>query len=339
MNKQHPLLEIRDLEVSFRTENGSLRIVHGINLSVEQGETVGIVGESGSGKSLTSLAIMGLLPYPNGYISGGEINLEGRKISNLKEKEMRKLRCNDISMIFQEPMTSLNPVYTIGEQLSEPLKQHTKLTSRQRKEKIIDMLHMVGIPRAEQIVNEYPHQLSGGMRQRVMISMAMLGEPKLLIADEPTTALDVTIQAQILDLMRRIIKEKNMSMILITHDLGVVAEICDKVAVMYAGEIVEYTDVRTLFNEPLHPYTQGLIASMPNMNERKNDLYSISGNVPRPSELPQGCHFSTRCKFVTDRCKVEAPPITTVKHPVRCWLYEEQSKMEENNDVRHIVTG
>lgn len=339
LNTKQPLLEIRNLDVSFRTNKGPTRIVHGLNLSMEKGETLGIVGESGSGKSVTSLAIMGLLPYPNGYISNGEIYLDGRKTSGLKDKEMRKLRGNEISMIFQEPMTSLNPVYTIGQQLSEPLKQHTNLTSRQRKEKIIDILQLVGIPRADQIINEYPHQLSGGMRQRVMISLAMLCDPKLLIADEPTTALDVTIQAQILDLMRNIKKEKNMSIMLITHDLGVIAEMCDKVAVMYAGEIVEYTDVRTLFNKPLHPYTQGLLASMPNRNERKNNLYSIPGSVPRPNELPQGCHFSTRCSFATENCKKMAPPlINTEQQVVRCWLHNEHLE-GEIHDVGHFITS
>ncbi|PIC63881.1 peptide ABC transporter ATP-binding protein [Sporosarcina sp. P13] len=346
MSTKQPLLEIRNLDVSFRTQNDPLRIVHGLSLTLEQGETIGIVGESGSGKSVTSLAVMGLLPQPTGFISNGEILLDGRKISGLKEKEMRKLRGNEISMIFQEPMTSLNPVFTIGDQLSEPLKQHTKLSKKERKARIIEILKTVGIPRPEQIIHEYPHQLSGGMRQRIMISLAMLAEPKLLIADEPTTALDVTIQAQILDLIRRINKKKNTSVMLITHDLGVVAEICDKVAVMYAGEIVEYTDVRTLFDKPLHPYTQGLIASMPNMNERKGELHSIPGNVPRPTELPTGCHFSTRCTFAMDRCHKEAPPTISSgnNHTVSCWLHaieqkEEPLEMEEENNVRHAITS
>jgi peptide/nickel transport system ATP-binding protein len=338
LNKKQPLLEIKDLDVTFRSDKGTVRIVHGLNLTVEQGEIIGIVGESGSGKSVTSLSVMGLLPHPNGFISNGEILLDGRKISNLKEKEMRKLRGNEISMIFQEPMTSLNPVYTIGDQLSEPLKQHRKMTAKERKERIIEMLNKVGIPRAEQIIHEYPHQLSGGMRQRVMISLAMLGEPKLLIADEPTTALDVTIQAQILDLIRRINKGKNTSVMLITHDLGVIAEICDKVAVMYAGEIVEYTDVRTLFDEPLHPYTQGLIASMPNMNERKCELYSIPGNVPKPTELPIGCHFSTRCSFATERCRTEEPPtIKNGNHMVLCWLHAKEDMEEHSVEVKPEV--
>lgn len=338
-----PLLEIRNLDVSFRNQGSSLRIVHGLNLTLEQGETIGIVGESGSGKSVTSLAVMGLLPQPTGFISNGEIRLDGRKISDLNEKEMRKLRGNEISMIFQEPMTSLNPVFTIGEQLSEPLKRHRKMTRKERKARIIDMLRDLGISRPEKIIDEYPHQLSGGMRQRIMIGLAMLGEPKLLIADEPTTALDVTIQAQILDLIRKINKNNNTSVMIITHDLGVVAEICDKVAVMYAGEIVEYTDVRTLFDNPLHPYTKGLIASMPNMNERKGELHSIPGNVPRPNELPKGCHFSTRCSFATDRCHQESPPtISNGKHTVSCWLHDDQQKtelleMEEEHNAKYAI--
>ncbi|WP_246097032.1 ABC transporter ATP-binding protein [Psychrobacillus soli] len=343
MSTLKPLLEIRNLDVSFRTQDSSLRIVHGLNLTLAQGETIGIVGESGSGKSVTSLAIMGLLPKPTGFISNGEILLDGRKISDLKEKEMRELRGNDISMIFQEPMTSLNPVFTIGDQLSEPLKRHKKMSRKERRTRIIDMLRTLGISRPEKIIDEYPHQLSGGMRQRIMISLAMLGEPKLLIADEPTTALDVTIQAQILDLIRTINKQKNTSVMLITHDLGVVAEICDKVAVMYAGEIVEYTDVRTLFDKPLHPYTQGLIASMPNMNERKGELYSIAGNVPRPTDLPKGCHFSTRCMYAMDCCHEEAPPTTSNGcHSVRCWLHVDQPEghsveIEEEKNVQYAV--
>jgi peptide/nickel transport system ATP-binding protein len=234
---------------------------------------------------------------------------------------MRKLRGNEISMIFQEPMTSLNPVFTIGQQLSEPLKQHTRLSKKEIRQAVIAMLHSVGIPRAEQIIDEYPHQLSGGMRQRAMISLAMLCQPKLLIADEPTTALDVTIQAQILQLMKEIKARTNMAMMLITHDLGVVAEMCDRVTVMYAGQVVESADVRTIFNRPTHPYTQGLLASLPTSNERKGELQSIPGSVPRPDEVPRGCAFAPRCSYVTDRCREERPPLIAIENQLcRCWF-------------------
>lgn len=321
------ILEVKNLQVQFKTSMGIVQPVRGVDFQVHEGETLGIVGESGCGKSVTSLAVMGLLPSPGGYIAEGEILLEGKKISHLKDREMRKVRGNDIAMIFQEPMTSLNPVFTIGEQLSEPLRQHTKLSKKEIREKTIEMLKLVGIPRAEEIINEYPHQLSGGMRQRVMISLAMLCKPKLLIADEPTTALDVTIQAQILDLMKKIKRENQMAMLLITHDLGVIAETCDRVIVMYAGEIVENTDVRTLFNDPKHPYSQGLLASLPKMNERKQNLYSIKGNVPRPDEIPKGCAFSTRCPHVFDKCKTERPPLLKLNNQsCRCWLYEAETQ-------------
>lgn len=321
------ILEVKNLQVQFKTSMGIVQPVSGVDFQVDEGETLGIVGESGCGKSVTSLAVMGLLPSPTGYIAEGEILLEGKKISHLNDREMRKIRGNDIAMIFQEPMTSLNPVFTIGEQLSEPLRQHTKLGKKEIRQKIIEMLKLVGIPRSEEIIDEYPHQLSGGMRQRVMISLAMLCKPKLLIADEPTTALDVTIQAQILDLMKKIKSENQMAMLLITHDLGVIAETCDRVIVMYAGQIVENTDVRTLFNDPKHPYSQGLLASLPKMNERKQSLYSIKGNVPRPDEIPKGCAFSTRCPHVFDKCRTERPPLLKLENQsCRCWLYEAETQ-------------
>ncbi|GED70509.1 dipeptide/oligopeptide/nickel ABC transporter ATP-binding protein [Brevibacillus reuszeri] len=322
MGKESPLLEVKQLQTHIKTANGIVKAVNGIDLTVYAGETLGIVGESGCGKSITSLSMMGLLPKPMAYIESGRIVFGGRDITQLSEKEMRKLRGNEISMIFQEPMTSLNPVFTIGQQLSEPLKQHTRLSKKEIRYKIIEMLKSVGIPRAEQIIDEYPHQLSGGMRQRAMISLAMLCEPKLLIADEPTTALDVTIQAQILQLMKEIKQQKRMSILLITHDLGVVAEMCDRVVVMYAGQVVENADVRTIFHLPKHPYTRGLLASMPNANERKGELKSIPGSVPRPDELPQGCTFAPRCPQVIDRCLEERPPLLSLPHQsCRCWLY------------------
>jgi peptide/nickel transport system ATP-binding protein len=317
------ILDVKDLSIHFKTANGHVQPVNGVSFEVYEGETLGIVGESGCGKSITSLAIMGLLPNPIGYIAKGEIKLNNKEITHLKDRELRKLRGNEMAMIFQEPMTSLNPVFTIGEQLSEPLKQHTRLKKREIREKIIEMLQIVGIPRADEIVDEYPHQLSGGMRQRVMISLAMLCNPKLLIADEPTTALDVTIQAQILELMKRIKSENQMAMMLITHDLGVVAETCDRVMVMYAGQIVESTDVRTLFNDPKHPYSQGLLASLPNLNERKQSLYSIKGNVPRPDEIPKGCAFSTRCPKAFSKCHIEKPLLIQLENQsCRCWLFD-----------------
>jgi peptide/nickel transport system ATP-binding protein len=320
------ILDVKNLKIEFKTQEGKVQPVQGVDFQVHEGETLGIVGESGSGKSVTSLGVMGLLPQPIGYIAEGEVFLEGIEISHLREKDMKKLRGNEMAMIFQEPMTSLNPVFTIGQQLSEPLRQHTKMSKKEMKKTIIEMLKLVGIPRADEIINEYPHQLSGGMRQRVMISLAMLCNPKLLIADEPTTALDVTIQAQILELMKKIKSEKQMAMMLITHDLGVVAEMCDRVLVMYAGQIVESTDVRTLFNDPKHPYTVGLLASMPNASERKQELYSIKGNVPRPDEIPQGCAFSTRCPKVFDKCLAERPPLLRLENQsCRCWLYQSES--------------
>ncbi|MED4754552.1 ABC transporter ATP-binding protein [Brevibacillus choshinensis] len=321
MLEKAPVLEVKQLKTHFKTANGIVKAVDGVDLTIYEGETVGIVGESGCGKSVTSLSVMGLLPKPMAYIEQGRILFSGRDITQLSEREMRKLRGNEISMIFQEPMTSLNPVFTIGQQLSEPLKQHTRLSKKEIRQAVIAMLQSVGIPRAEQIMNEYPHQLSGGMRQRAMISLAMLCQPKLLIADEPTTALDVTIQAQILQLMKEIKARTNMAMMLITHDLGVVAEMCDRVTVMYAGQVVESADVRTIFNRPTHPYTQGLLASLPTSNERKGELQSIHGSVPRPDEVPVGCAFAPRCSYATDRCREERPPLIAIENQLcRCWF-------------------
>lgn len=295
--------------------------IRNINFFVQRGEILGIVGESGCGKSVTSMAVMGLLPPKSSEITGGEIIFNEQHIEKMTEKQLQNLRGNDMSMIFQEPMTSLNPVFTIGQQLMEPLKQHKSLTKGQRRERIVEVLKQVGIPRAEQIIDEYPHQLSGGMRQRVMISLALLCEPKLLIADEPTTALDVTIQAQILELLKRIIAETNMSMMLITHDLGVIAEICHRVVVMYAGSVVEEASVEELFDNPLHPYTKGLLKSLPSQNERKSTLYSIAGQVPKPDELGQGCAFANRCEFATERCLIAEPPVFEIdQHKAKCWL-------------------
>lgn len=321
------LLEIKNLGIEFKTGEGTVQPIRGVDFFLKKGETLGVVGESGSGKSVTSLSVMGLLPEKTSNIVSGSIHFNNEDLTKYSDREYRKLRGNDISMIFQEPMTSLNPVFTIGEQLSEPLKRHKKMPKKQREKAIVDVLKQVGIPRAEQIIDEYPHQLSGGMRQRVMISLALLCEPKLLICDEPTTALDVTIQAQILKLMKQIKQDNDMSMLFITHDLGVVAEMCDRVVVMYAGEIVEVAEINELFDNPLHPYTKGLLASLPTNNDRKSELYSIKGQVPRPEEIGEGCAFANRCPFAFDKCYAKTPPaFSEGDHLSKCWLQEPEGR-------------
>lgn len=324
----NPILTVKGLKTYFYTDEGIVKSVDGVDFVVGEGETVGIVGESGCGKSVTSLSIMRLFPSPPGKIAEGSIEFQGNDLVQVSESKMRAIRGNEISMIFQEPMTSLNPVFTIGDQLRETIRLHMKLSRREAMGRAVGLLQQVGIPRPEQIVKEYPHQLSGGMRQRVMIAMAMACNPKLLIADEPTTALDVTIQAQILDLMRGIQKESGTSIIMITHDLGVVAEMCTRVIVMYAGRVVEETDVVSLFESPRHPYTQGLLRSIPKLEERHQRLESIAGNVPTPREMPEGCKFAPRCPHAMAVCSQEEPTLEQVKdeakpHQVRCWLYEE----------------
>jgi peptide/nickel transport system ATP-binding protein/oligopeptide transport system ATP-binding protein len=319
------LLKIRNLHTYFFTDEGVAKAVDGVDLELEEGGTLGVVGESGCGKSVTALSIMRLIPDPPGKITQGEILFGGTNLLNLSEPEMRKIRGRSISMIFQEPMTSLNPVFQIGDQISEVLRLHEGMSRKDAWNRSIEILRMVGIPAPERRVYEYPHQLSGGMRQRAMIAMALACSPKLMIADEPTTALDVTIQAQILELMNGLQKEKRMSVILITHNLGVIAETAQKVAIMYAGRIVEYTGVRPIFATPKHPYTQGLLQSIPRLDQdhgRKTRLEAIPGLVPSLLELPKGCKFSNRCKFVFDRC-IEEPPLieTAPGHLVRCWLY------------------
>ncbi|WP_077215025.1 ABC transporter ATP-binding protein [Bacillus dakarensis] len=318
------ILEVKDLKTYFYTENGVIPSVDGVTFDIKKGETIAIVGESGSGKSVTSLSIMGLVGSP-GKVAGGEILFEGKDITKISKREMRKLRGNEIAMIFQEPLTSLNPLFTVGNQISESIRLHQKASKEEAKKIAIEMLKKVGIPRAEKIYSSHPHLLSGGMRQRVMIAMALSCNPKLLIADEPTTALDVTIQAQILELMRNLSRENDTSIMLITHDLGVVAEMVDKVIVMYAGQVVEHTDVYTLFKDPKHPYTKGLLDSTPKIHELKEELQSIEGTVPPPGSIPVGCRFNTRCPYATEKCFSETPELTEVSpnHQVRCWLHEE----------------
>ena len=323
MSETDTLLEVKDLKTHFFTEDGVIPSVNGVSFTVKKGETIGIVGESGCGKSVTSLSILQLVSKP-GRIVGGQILLNGTDLTKNSNKQMRKIRGNKISMIFQEPLTSLNPVFTIGSQISESIRLHQKIDRRKAKELAIDMLSKVGISNGDNLYNSFPHQLSGGMRQRVMIAMALSCRPQLLIADEPTTALDVTIQAQILKLMKKLREEYNTSIIMITHDLGVVAETADRVIVMYAGQIVEQNNVFELFKNPKHPYTQGLLNSTPKIHQLKDQLESIEGNVPTPSNLPKGCKFHPRCPFSMEKCSQQDPPLLQVNSDssVRCWLHE-----------------
>jgi oligopeptide/dipeptide ABC transporter ATP-binding protein len=332
-----PLLEIRDLQTHFFTDDGVVRAVDGVSLTIEPGKTLAVVGESGSGKSVTALSVLRLVASPPGRVVGGSIRFRGRDLLSLSEPEMRAVRGREISMIFQEPMTSLNPVYTCGQQIMEVLELHLKLDRAAARAASIEMLKKVGIPSPEQRVDEYPHQMSGGMRQRVMIAMALACRPALLIADEPTTALDVTIQAQILELLRSLQRELEMSVLLITHDLGVVAETADQVAVMYAGQVVEATGVRELFHATRHPYTAGLLASLPRLrtagaaggrdgsNVTRDRLRVIPGQVPDPSRFPGGCRFHPRCPLAVERCRAEAPALRDVGggHLARCHRVEE----------------
>ncbi len=322
---QKPILEVEDLKTSFFTDDGEVKSVDGVDFVIHPNETLGMVGESGCGKSVTSLSIMRLIDTP-GKIVGGSIRFNGEELLAKSDAEMRKIRGNEISMIFQEPMTSLNPVHTVGAQIVEALVLHRQLTRHEATLKALDMLKLVGIPAPEQRINEYPHQLSGGMRQRVMIAMALSCKPRLLIADEPTTALDVTIQAQILDLMKKLKNTIGSSVMLITHDLGVIAELADNVVVLYAGQVVEYADVKTIFEHPKHPYTIALLESIPRLtDDRGRKLFSISGTIPDPLHRPGGCPFHTRCRFAQDVCAVEQPPLTVLEDgsKVRCWMHVE----------------
>lgn len=332
------MLSVRNLRTYFYTEDGVVRAVDGVDFDVYEGETLGIVGESGSGKSVTSLAILRLLD-PKGKIEdGSEIIFNGKNLLDLNEDEMRKIRGNDIAMIFQEPMVALNPVFTIGDQIMEAILLHQDVDKKKAREMAIDMLRKVGIPEPEKRVDEYPHELSGGMRQRAMIAMALSCRPKLLIADEPTTALDVTIQAQILELMKSLQKEYGMAIILITHDVGVIAENADRVVVMYGGKVMETSDVRTTFRKPKHPYTWGLLNSIPRLDIEQERLYSIPGMVPDPLHFPAGCRFSNRCEFGEEKCTVEMPPLVEVEsgHMVRCFFYH---KVEEAQKLSKAGEG
>ena len=316
------LLEVKGLRCSFKLEGGGeFSPVDGVSFSVDAGRTLGIVGESGCGKSVTSLSIMGLLPKGQGRISAGSVVFEGRDLATLKPEDMRSLRGNRMAMIFQEPMTSLNPAFTIGQQLIEGIRCHQNVTAEQAREHAIEMLRLVRIPSPEQRIDEYPHKLSGGMRQRVMIAMALSCRPKLLIADEPTTALDVTIQAQVLDLMRSLREETGTAIILITHDLGVIAELADDVVVMYSGRVVERAPVAQLFAMPHHPYTIGLLGSIPKMHGEQDRLNAIEGQVPTPMSQVTGCRFAPRCPFAVAQCKEEMPPLRKVSagHEAACW--------------------
>jgi peptide/nickel transport system ATP-binding protein/oligopeptide transport system ATP-binding protein len=320
------LIEIRGLKTYFYTEDGVVPAIDGIDFKIRKGETVAIVGESGSGKSVTSLSILRLIPSPPGKIVDGDIIFKGESIIDKSEIEMRSIRGNQISMIFQEPMTSLNPVYKVGDQIAESLVLHQRKNKKQALAEAINLLRIVGIPEPERRVNQFPHELSGGMRQRVMIALALACKPELLIADEPTTALDVTIQNQILELMKELKEKTNTSILLITHDLGVVAEMADRVVVMYAGQVVEQGDVYTIFENPKHPYTEGLLKSMPSHEKRTGKLYTIEGTVPNPLKLPQGCRFAPRCKYATSLCHEEMPDLTVFGEDevVRCWKYSER---------------
>jgi len=315
------LLEVQDLRTLFSTDEGDFFAVDGVSFTVEAGKTLGVVGESGCGKSVTSLSIMGLVPSPPGRIAGGSIRFEGQELIGAPAQAMQDLRGNGMAMIFQEPMSSLNPVFTIGEQIVEGLLRHRKLTRAQATERAIEVLRKVRMPAPEQRFHEHPHKLSGGMRQRAMIAMALACEPRLLIADEPTTALDVTIQAQILDLLRTLQRETGTAVILITHDLGVVAEVADDVVVMYAGRVVEQAPVATLFEAPQHPYTVGLLGSIPRLDAQRSRLASIEGQVPSPLRRSSGCSFAERCPFADARCRAEAPGLREVgaRHRSACW--------------------
>jgi oligopeptide/dipeptide ABC transporter ATP-binding protein len=325
------LLRIRNLRTYFYTSDGVVPAVDGVDLDISRGRTVGLVGESGSGKSVTSLSIMRLVPPPGKIVEGSEISLDGIDLLALTQEQMYEIRGGRVSMIFQEPMTSLNPVFTVGDQISEAILAHKKVNKSEAHKETIELLRQVGIPQPEQRYNAYPHEMSGGMRQRVMIAMALSCQPEMIICDEPTTALDVTIQAQILELLKELKRQRNTALLLITHDLGVIAEMAEEVAVMYAGKIVEHADVITLFKEPKHPYTQGLLSSIPVLaSDRASRLNVIAGTVPNLLRLPPGCRFAPRCPHVMGICREREPALLTEeKTKVACWLYAPDVKEQQ----------
>jgi len=318
------ILEIKNLKTYFYTDEAVVQAVDGVDYCIRKGETLGIVGESGCGKSVTCLSVLRLVPDPPGRIVEGEIFFRGENLLEKTEEEMRRIRGNSISMIFQEPMTSLNPVFSVGNQLTEAIRLHQKLNKKDARRKAVEMLKLVGIPQPEQRIREYPHQLSGGMRQRVMIAMALSCNPALLFADEPTTALDVTIQAQILELMKDLKQKLGTAIMLITHDMGVVAEMADNVLVMYAGKVVEYADVKTLFKSPKHPYTIGLLGSIPRLDQAREELYVIKGMLPNPAHMPKACRFHPRCPEARRICQEREPELIDMGNgKARCWKYAE----------------
>ncbi len=323
------LLEVKNLKTYFYTDEGVVQAVDGISFDIKKGQTLGMIGESGCGKSVSALSMMRLIPQPPGRIIEGEVNFKGESLLEKSEPEMRRIRGNEIAMVFQEPMTSLNPLFTIGDQIAEAVILHQKVDKREAQFRVIEMLQRVGMPSPERRVHQYPHQLSGGMRQRAMIAMSLSCNPDLLIADEPTTALDVTIQAQILELMERFKKELGMALLLITHNLGVIAEVSDRVVLVYAGKTVEYADARAIFKHPRHPYMMGLLESIPRLDDAIEKLKIIKGAVPFGLNLPSGCRFHPRCEKVMDVCKVKPPRILEVEknHGVRCWLYDSEGKV------------
>ena len=323
------LLDIQNLKFHFFTAKGEVPAVDGVTIQVPPGKIIGIVGESGCGKSMTAMSVMGLLRYP-GRVVEGSITLDGRDITHLSPRELAKVRGNEISMIFQEPMTSLNPVYPVGRQVREAILQHQKISKEEARKRVLEIFQAVGIPEPEKRYNSYPHQLSGGLRQRGMIGMAMVCRPKVMIADEPTTALDVTIEAQILQLMKKLCREQGTSIILITHNMGVVAEICDYVYVMYAGKVMEQAETFELFEHTEHPYTAGLLKSIPRLDEKVDRLYTIEGVVPNLLHLPAGCNFCTRCKEASERCFMEKPCLYQTRdgHGVRCFKYESEVQLD-----------
>jgi oligopeptide/dipeptide ABC transporter ATP-binding protein len=339
-----PILKINDLRVHFDTDDGLVKAVDGVDLELMKGTTLALVGESGCGKSVTCMSILRLIPSPPGRIAGGEIIYKGKNLVDLPDSEIETLRGNDIGMIFQEPMTSLNPVFTVGDQIKEAIMLHQKKGAEEAHELTIEILNKVGIPSPHIRINEYPHQMSGGMKQRVMIAMALSCNPEVLIADEPTTALDVTIQAQILDLMKSLQDELAMSILMITHDLGIVADMASHVAIMYASNIVEYGPIESIFNDPRHPYTLGLFTSIPVIGSRKSDLYVIPGNVPNPLAFPEGCKFWPRCVFAEDICRSQEPHLDEIRpdHTAACHFKEKIDKhvwKEKTNTESFLISS